>query len=39
LSNSEDRNKLVQDEVLKNFAVNITNGISIYLLGEENNIE
>jgi N-acetylmuramoyl-L-alanine amidase len=39
LSNSEDRNRLVQDEVLKNLAVNIANGISVYLLNGQTNVE
>ncbi|MCM8711828.1 N-acetylmuramoyl-L-alanine amidase [Clostridium sp. SYSU_GA19001] len=39
LSNPQDRNKLTKDEVLKNFAVNIANGVDNYLAEDKNKTE
>lgn len=39
LSNPQDRSKLTKDEVLKNFAVNIANGVENYLAIDESKKE
>lgn len=39
LSNYDDRQKLLNDEALKNFAVNISNGVENYFAGSESSEE